>query len=94
MEEPSVWTLALAWLHGPALRPLAAHWRRLSSSSSSPLPSPAPPQARNYQKRKEAEAQRRAMFDAALAKFKGGKVEEVGVGGRLFILSGWCSLGG
>lgn len=34
-------------------------------------------QARNYQAKKDAEKQRRALFDAALAKFKSGKVEEV-----------------
>lgn len=35
-------------------------------------------QERNYLAKKEQERQRRAQFDAALAKFKAGKVEEVG----------------
>ena len=37
-------------------------------------------QERNYAARQEAERKRRALFDEALAKFKKGKIEEVGQG--------------
>lgn len=77
---------AQAWLAPPA-EGLFLHQRSHSSegqSRSSAEPggcSPAGPppvcaQERNYQQRKEAERQRRAMFDAALADFKAGKLED------------------
>lgn len=61
----------------------AAHPRRARSRSARQEKHQSPPaacvQERNYIARKEAERQRREMFDDALAKFKKGKVEEVGV---------------
>ena len=48
------------------------------------------PQARNYMARKEAERERRQLFDDALSKFKKGTIEEVRCCWRLHcVLLGW-----
>ena len=79
------WVFLAKTLHAPVnlpCHPFAAYWTPAAVAFAiklSPLLYGCPAlQERNYIARKEAERLRRELFDDALAKFRKGKVEEVG----------------